>query len=364
MALKPLKQPDWPAPEHALAAADDFLHGPAGDPGLALLSGRSLDALCATALWLRALEDLGRAPDATWIEGPDFRATRSATSRAWRSLEPSALVACGLYAPLTPSSRLPPALSLVGRSTGDSGRIGGEVLDVRAHRPELPLSLLTWFLLERSVVHPEREWLAVLGTLRVLGPEAPIPGFVDALKRHGRVPLTETMGLVHAASHAADFDPQRVLEMLLGTRKPLDLSLGRAPHVATLRAQRDTVQEALEEALLRPAHRTPSVLLCVLDSPHALSPLVAARLAYQEPGVAVLVLNLGLDRRRVMLSIRSRASLSPRVLSDVLHLEGLRVLTRRRSGVEAVFDRRELPLLFERLGLRGETSGVAPVLGT
>lgn len=362
MALKPLNQPDWPAPEPSLAEAQAFLEEATGAPGLALLSGRSLDALCATALWLEALEHRDQRASSLWIEGPDFKATRSATTRAWRAEAPSAILASGLFAPLTPGPRLPPSLSLVGGGAGDARGVGGRVIDLRARRPVLPLALLTWFLLEETLRRPQREWLAVLGTLRVMGSQAPVPGFQDALKRHGRVPLTETLGLVHAASHAADFEPEHVLEMLLGAEKPLDLSLGRAPRVGDLREQRDRVQEALEEALETPTHQTPSVVLSVIQSAHALEPLVAARLAYRRPGVAVLVANLGRDRRRVVLSVRSRGPLSPRVLTDVLHLEGLRVLTRRRSGVEATFDRGQLPLLFERLGMRGDPEELAPVL--
>jgi len=226
-------------------------------------------------------------------------------------------------------------------------------------RRELPLSLLTWFLASRMVSLPALEWLALLGTLEEAGLHARVPGYQDALKRHGKVPLTECLTTVHAASHAADFDPQVVVQMLATAGKPLDLALGRAEGVDVLRAQRDRVQQGMLEAAMTPPTLTPDLAISTCASEDLIQPLLAARVVRQHPERVSLAINTGADRRCSLVSVRSRCETTAEAFVERLEAElgaepRLAIVERHRRGLELSLPHAQLPRLLEAVGAEAD----------
>jgi len=351
MAIKPVKQPDWPASEAVLGRAEEFLRGPARGPGLVVVSGRSLDALSATALLERFLRAQETQVPELLIE--DLPWKRSHVGAGVRALAPKAVICIGVTSTRRAVPAGIPALVL-GPSDLPASRPGLVVLGAEASRRDLPLSLLTWFLTARVASLPSLEWLALLGTLEEAGLNAAVPGYQDALKRHGRVPLTETLTTVRAASLASTYDPADVVRMLLSASKPLDLALGRAECVETLRAQRDHVERELKRACQSEPLLHRGWVLGACRSKDQIQTLLAARLAHLHPERVSVAINTGADRRVALASVRCRQEDAGAALVDRLRAEGLVVHPQHRRGWELSLPQSSVPKLLEAIGLAPE----------
>ncbi|WP_224246078.1 hypothetical protein [Hyalangium gracile] len=245
---------------------------------------------------------------------------------------------------------------------------GAQVLSSHGHEPVVPSSLLTYALVSPLIIPGPLEWLAVLGTVAELGPDAPLPSLKDALRRAGRKAVTEAVALLNAARRSTHFAASLALEVLMRAGSASDIDEGRVPGVDALRDCRLEVQREVARCSKTPPRIAGNVALLLFSSGAQVHPLVAIRWAQRLPEHIVIAANAGYLPGRVDFALRSR---EPRDL--IAFLRGLDL-----APVEGDFahghphatggslSSRDFLRLTEALGFRGlqahdvERRGVAP----
>jgi single-stranded-DNA-specific exonuclease len=205
-----------------------------------------------------------------------------------------------------PPLRIGPTLLLDDQRTAEQPEGLLHVSSAQAE-PVAPTSLLTYFLGAPLGLPPELEWLALLGTLADVGPEAPFPGFKDALKRHGRIPLQDLVSLLNGARRAADFDVARAVSVLVRAETATEIARGRVEGTDWLRSCREQVQAEVKHWARLPPRIEGRMALVVLSSRADVHPLLALRWAQQLPEHVILVANTGLKPGQVHYALRSKS---------------------------------------------------------
>ncbi|MCI0570660.1 MAG: hypothetical protein L0Y66_07915 [Myxococcaceae bacterium] len=306
MALKPLKQPGWPAPHEVLEEGRQFLRDAALEPGAVVAARRDVDGLASGALVVHTFEALeSGAPRAAFpargehSHAPSFRARL-------RKMGPTSLVVLAMGSRGGTLLRGVPTL-VVDHHRPEGTPSGALWVSSSGAPPVAPTALLTYFLVSPMATQAKLEWLALLGAVAELGPDAPFPGTKDALKRHGRVALVDTIALLNAARRAEAFDAGLALRVLLEADTPGDIARGRVEGVARLRELRDSVQAELSRCARATPRLAGRVALLTVHTGAQIHPLLATRWAQRLPELVVMVANTGYQPGAVHFAVRSRA---------------------------------------------------------
>jgi single-stranded DNA-specific DHH superfamily exonuclease len=306
MALKPLKQPGWPAPEQAMDAGRQFLRDAARAPGAVIAPHTDVDGLSSGALVLRTLQALDAPSPRVMVPGKAEHAHSKAFQARMRRAKPSSLVVVDMGSRGAPILRDVPTL-VVDHHRPDGTPPGALMVSAYGTEPTPSTSLLTYFLIAPLVDQPELEWLALMGVVGDLGTDAPFPGMKDALKRHGRVAITDTVALLNAARRAARFDAQLAFDVLTRAGSPNDIVRGRVEGVDKLRALREGVQQEVTRCARVAPRFAGRVALLTIDSGAQIHPLLAVRWAQRLPEQIVMVANTGYREGMVHFALRSKS---------------------------------------------------------
>ena len=210
----------------------------------------------------------------------------------------------------------------------DLGSRGEKVLDgvpacfIDHHRPEgvpsgdtlisgyawEPIPNTSWMVYELAGALCEVEdldWIAAIGTLSDLGEKAPWPLIDLAKKKYTAKWLKEATALVNAPRRSANFRPELALAALRENTSPRELCESKAPSSQALRAARQEVKAAFEEAKKAAPKFSGEVALLEISSPCQVHPLLAQVWRGRLPKFHVVVANTGYLPDRVNFSARS-----------------------------------------------------------
>lgn len=157
---------------------------------------------------------------------------------------------------------------------------------------------------------PDRDWIAAVGLVGDLGERAPFPLLESAKKKHKAKYLKEATALVNAPRRSSRPDPEAAARALLSHPDPRALANSGGPDVAVLRAAREEVKAAMEEAKKAAPVFAGKVALIRLHSPCQVHPLIAQIWRSRLPQFIVIAANDGYLPGRVNFSARSRSEIN------------------------------------------------------
>jgi len=154
-------------------------------------------------------------------------------------------------------------------------------------------SWLLWELLRPLVNIEDLDWVAVVGTISDLGEKAPFDLIQSAKKKYTAKYLKEATTLVNAIRRSSHYNPEAGAQALLNHESPKDLVLSESAEVAELKAAREEVKLALNEAKKAAPvfSSTHPVALIRLSTPCQIHPLIAQIWRTRLPKYIVIAAN-------------------------------------------------------------------------
>ncbi|CAM3447057.1 DHH family phosphoesterase [Corallococcus sp. ZKHCc1 1396] len=310
MLLGHTRDVSWPAPEPELAKARRFLEDCRGKHVL-VVPYPDADGLASGVLMLRALQSLGARPTARLPgKGEDLHTETFLERLGTAPAEALVVLDMGNR---WGGTLLPGVPTLVVDRHDRRGAKGFspevQVLTAYGHEPVANTSVLTYVLMSHFVVPGPLEWLAALGTVAALGPDAPMPFLKDALRRAKRTAVVETVSLLNAATRSHRIATPLAMQVLLRAGSASDILESRVLGVDALRDCRLEVQREVARCAKTPPRFAGNVALLLFSSETQVHPLVAVRWAQRMPDHVVIAANTGYLPGRVDFTLRSRAPL-------------------------------------------------------
>lgn len=170
-------------------------------------------------------------------------------------------------------------------------------------------SWLVWQLLRPLRDVEDLDWIAAIGTLSDLGEKAPFDLISDAKKKYTAKYLKEATALLNAVHRASAYNPNAAAHALLNAQNPKELVLSNAPEVLELKAAREEVKAALNEAKkVAPVFsQTQPAALIRISSACRVHPLIAQIWRTRLPNYIVIAANDQYLPGRVNFSARAGA---------------------------------------------------------
>jgi len=173
-------------------------------------------------------------------------------------------------------------------------------------RPSVPnTSLLVYEICQPIAGIDDLEWVAAIGTLSDLGERAPFDLIVRAKKNYKAKWLKEATTLVNAARRASHYDPEAAARALLAHASPQALVESSSEDAEVLRAAREEVKAAMNEAKKAAPVFSNRVALIRINTPCQIHPLIAQIWRTRLPAYIVIAANEGYLPGRVNFSARS-----------------------------------------------------------
>jgi single-stranded DNA-specific DHH superfamily exonuclease len=174
-------------------------------------------------------------------------------------------------------------------------------------RPVPNTSLIVYELCRDLTDVDDLEWIACLGTLSDLGERAPFEIIARAKKKYKAKWLKEATTLVNAARRASIYNPELAARALVAHASPQSLVESDSEEVETLRAAREEVKRAMDEAKKAAPVFAGQVALIRINTPCQIHPLIAQIWRTRLPKYIVIAANEGYMPGRVNFSARSAA---------------------------------------------------------
>jgi single-stranded-DNA-specific exonuclease len=171
---------------------------------------------------------------------------------------------------------------------GDSVVISGNGLD-----PEPTSALLAYWCAQALGDAEDLVWLAGLGLIGDMAESAGFPEMGQAQQRYGKTALRDAVSLINAPRRAAAADAGPALALLLKGDGPKDVTSGRYPETAALRAAKEEVKGELDIAKRVGPKVREDVALIRFHSPCQIHPLVAQQWRGRLKDKIVLAANTG-----------------------------------------------------------------------
>lgn len=171
-------------------------------------------------------------------------------------------------------------------------------------------SLLTYDLASTIAPIADLDWIAAVGVLSDLGERAPFSILTTVKERHRMAHLKEVTALVNASRRASVCDPESAARALLQHATPQELLASEDDDVMRLRAAREEVKLAMNEAKKAAPKFAGNVALIRSSSPCQVHPLIAQIWRTRLPKYIVIAANDGYVDGRVHFSMRSAAGVN------------------------------------------------------
>lgn len=261
------------------------------------------DGLPAGAILARALRRVGHTA-LTEVTGKGEHPWSDAVRVRLAAHEPQALLVADLGSrpePLLPG--VPTLLIDHHRPTGtppDAVLLTGYGWD-----PTPTAGLLAYWCAQAIAEADDLCWLAAISLLSDLGDDAPFELLAQARQRYRITPLREATALLNAPRRSASGDARPALDLLLVAEEPQEVVRGTRPEVAILKAARQEVSAAMNEAKKAAPRFVGDVALVRCHTPCQVHPLLAQIWRTRLPKHLVLSANTGYLPGRVNFSMRT-----------------------------------------------------------
>jgi single-stranded-DNA-specific exonuclease len=171
---------------------------------------------------------------------------------------------------------------------GDAVVISGNGID-----PEPTSALLAYWCAQALGDAADLVWLAGLGLIGDMAEGAGFAEMTEAQQRFGKTALRDAVSLINAPRRAAAADAGPALALLLKGDGPKDVTSGKYPETAALRAAKEEVKGELEIAKRVGPKVRDDIALIRCNSPCQIHPLVAQQWRGRLKDKIVLAANTG-----------------------------------------------------------------------
>lgn len=296
-----ISDPSWKV-EQPRAFAQALGRFPAGPP-VAVLAHDDADGLSSAALLARGLARAGREARIRLIGRGE--SAWSEPVAAWiRGLRPAGVVVADLGVRSEPVASGLPAI-LVDHHVPQGLPDGATVVSGYGQEPTPSTSLLAYRGLQAVAGIDDLLWLAALGLIGDYGEKAPFDELQAARKSYGAKVLREAVSLINAPRRSSTGEAAPALRLLLKANGPEEIASGQHSETERLRADRDEVKAALDQARRIPPRFAGEVALIELRSPCQIHPLVAQSWTGRLRRQIVIAANAGFREGYVHFAARS-----------------------------------------------------------
>lgn len=262
------------------------------------------DGICAGVLLQRALERLGYQDVKRVIPDRERNAWTANNRAQIEAVQPQALWVLDL------GSKSEKLLTSVPTCFIDHHRPegcppGDTLISAYNWEPIPNTSLIVYEVAKPLVEIADLMWVSAIGTFSDLGEKAPFDIIDEAKKQYKARWLKEATTLVNASRRASTYEPQTAAQALLTHDSPQALVESSSPEVARLKAAREEVKLALEEAKKAAPKFAGNVALIQVHSPCQIHPLIAQIWHTRLPKFIVIAANDAYMPGRVNFSARS-----------------------------------------------------------
>jgi len=228
-------------------AGQRFLEGIEPDENIVLLFHGDADGCCAGAIMYRTLMHSGR--ELVFPAFTEKGETIYSESLARRVMvrEPARLIV------LDTGSRPRPIIPNVSTIVIDHHRPEGVppvdvFLSSYGIEPPVPTALFTYEICRQFVPVGGLEWLAAVGTVADLGPDAGFEVVRAAREMYGIEAISETVALIDAAHRAPQHDIPTAFQVLIHASSPIEVVGGVFPETSLLRRYLKEVNSKAQKA--------------------------------------------------------------------------------------------------------------------
>ena len=187
---------------------------------------------------------------------------------------------------------------------------GDTLISAYSWNPIPNTSLIVWELCKDLTDVTDLDWIAAIGTISDLGEKAPFEMLAIAKTKYTAKYLKEATALINAARRASNYSPEVAARALLTHTSPKDLVNSNTEEVAQLRAAREEVKIALEEARKAAPVFAGNVALVKISSACQIHPLIAQSWRSRLPKYIVIAANEGYIPGRVNFSVRTNSGVN------------------------------------------------------
>ena len=187
---------------------------------------------------------------------------------------------------------------------------GDTLISAYSWNPIPNTSLIVWELCKDLTDVTDLDWIAAIGTISDLGEKAPFEMLAIAKTKYTAKYLKEATALINAARRASNYSPEVAARALLTHTSPKDLVNSNTEEVAQLRAAREEVKVALEEARKAAPVFAGNVALVRINSACQIHPLIAQSWRSRLPKYIVIAANEGYIPGRVNFSVRTNSGVN------------------------------------------------------
>ena len=249
------------------------------------------DGLAAVAILKRALDEAGCASELRLVgkgENPWSAAVRAELEERC----PGGLIVADLG---VREGEIAPGVRTVIVDHHVQTGTPGEALVISGNglEPEPTSALLAYWCAQALGDAEALVWLAGLGLIGDMAEGAGFPEMAQAQQRYGKTALRDAVSLINAPRRAAAADAGPALALLLKGDGPKDVTSGRYPETAALRAAKEEVKAELDVAKRVGPKVRDEVALIRFHSPCQIHPLVAQQWRGRLKDKIVLAANTG-----------------------------------------------------------------------
>jgi single-stranded-DNA-specific exonuclease len=293
-----------PSPHVAAMALTEFLTRYGASERLVALHDVDADGVAAGVVWQRACERLGMKSPCRLIPDRERNAWSQNTRERLVALHPDALFVMDL------GSQPVPVLPGVPTCYIDHHRPGGvpggdTLISAYTWDPVPNTSLMIYDLFSPMIDISDLDWIAAIGTISDLGERAPFSIIASTKKSYMAKYLKEATTLVNAVRRASNPNPEAAARALLSHPGPRELVQSSTRDVELLRAAREEVRIALDEAKKAAPVFSGPVALIRVRSACQIHPLIAQIWRSRLPKFIVIAANDGYVRGRINFSARA-----------------------------------------------------------
>ncbi len=295
-----------PTPNIDLArnAFNAFLDATPKDARVVCLHDNDADGIAAGVVWQRAIERLEYSNCVRVVPDRERNAWTSENQRRVREQNPDALFVLDLGnqpADVVENVRT----CFVDHHRPGQTRADQTLISAYSWNPVPNTSLIVYDLFSNLVDITDLDWIAAVGTFSDLGERAPFELVETTKKKYTAKWLKEATALVNATRRASQSNPEAGARALLKFSSPKELCLSDDEDVLQMKAAREEVKVALNEAKKGAPIFAGQVALIRVHSRCQIHPLIAQIWRGRLPKYIVIAANEGYMEGRVNFSARS-----------------------------------------------------------
>lgn len=293
-----------PSIEAARQSLQRFLGATPKNSRVVCLHDNDADGISAGVLWQRAMERIEYSMLARVVPDRERNAWTSENKRRAAEQNPQSLFVLDLgNQPLDVVENVPTCF--IDHHRPGQTRDDQTLISAYSWNPVPNTSLIVHDLFAPLTDLSDLDWIAAVGTISDLGERAPFSLLETTKQKYTAKWLKEATALINAIRRASDSNPEAAARALMKFDSPKSLCLADDDDVSQMKAAREEVKAALDEAKKAAPVFAGQVALIRMSSKCQIHPLIAQIWRGRLPKYIVMAANDGYMEGRVNFSCRS-----------------------------------------------------------